>query len=55
MTSTGIGWSLYKATIEFDGEKVTEQQIFAEDTDCAPSGLPVDSEGGVWNTKWDGD
>ena len=67
MTSNGIGWSPDNTTIyytdsvkkriyslAFDGEKITNQQIFAEDTDCAPDGLTVDSEGGVWSAKWDG-
>ena len=67
MTSNGIGWSPDNATVyytdsgkgriyslAFDGEKITNQQIFAEDTDCAPDGLTVDSEGGVWSAKWDG-
>ncbi len=67
MTSNGIGWSPDNTTIyytdsgkktiysfEFDGKKITNQQIFAEDTECAPDGLTVDSEGGVWSAKWDG-
>ncbi|MFL2527395.1 MAG: SMP-30/gluconolactonase/LRE family protein [Candidatus Azotimanducaceae bacterium] len=67
MTSNGIGWSPDNTTIyytdsgkktiysfEFDGKKITNQQIFAEDTEGTPDGLTVDSEGGVWSAKWDG-
>ena len=66
MTSNGIGWSPDNTTIyytdsgkrtiysfEFDGKKITNQQIFAEDTEGTPDGLTVNSEGGVWSAKWE--
>lgn len=62
----GLDWSPDGATLYFtdsagtitafdveDGLPV-RPRLFAADDDCSPDGLVVDSEGGVWSTKWDG-
>lgn len=67
--SNGLGWSPDDETMyltdssirtiwafDFDIEtaELSNRRIFAEDEDCEPDGLTVDSEGGVWSAKWDG-
>ena len=67
--SNGLGWSPDGSTmyftdsaaatiwaLDFDEETgaLDNRRVFATDDDCAPDGLTVDSEGGVWSAKWDG-
>lgn len=67
--SNGIGWSpdnrkMYftdsvKREIyeyDFDAERgaISNERVFAKDSDCVPDGLTVDAEGCVWSAKWDG-
>lgn len=67
--SNGLGWSPDNTTMyvtdsgaqtiwafDFDigrGE-MSNKRAFVIDDDCAPDGLTVDAEGGVWSAKWDG-
>lgn len=67
--SNGLGWSPDNATMYFTDSaagtiwafdfdeasgEMSDQRVFATDDDCAPDGLTVDAEGGVWSAKWDG-
>ena len=67
--SNGIGWSpdhtlmyftdsgaqtIYVYDFEVETGAISNERIFAQDTDCYPDGLTVDSEGCVWSAKWDG-
>jgi len=67
--SNGLGWSPDNATMyftdsaaatiwafDFDAESgaMSNRRVFATDDGCAPDGLTVDAEGGVWSAKWDG-
>lgn len=67
--SNGLGWSPNNTTMyftdsaartiwsfDFDAESgaMSNRRVFATDDDCAPDGLTVDAEGGVWSAKWDG-
>ena len=69
LISNGLGWSPDDTTMyvtdsgvktiwafDYDIEhgELSNQRVFATDTDCAPDGLTVDAEGGVWSAKWDG-
>jgi sugar lactone lactonase YvrE len=69
LISNGLGWSPDNRTMyvtdsgvqtiwafDYDLEhgELTNQRVFATDEDCAPDGLTVDAEGGVWSAKWDG-
>lgn len=67
--SNGLGWSPDNATMyvtdsgvqtiwafdyDLDQGEMSNKRVFATDEDCAPDGLTVDAEGGVWSAKWDG-
>lgn len=67
--SNGLGWSPNNDTMyvtdsavrtiwafDFDAESATleNRRVFAMDSDCAPDGLTVDAEGGIWSAKWGG-
>lgn len=67
--SNGLGWSPDSQTMyytdsgvrtiwAFDFDPATaamsNRRVFAVDDDCEPDGLTVDSEGGVWSAKWNG-
>lgn len=69
LISNGLGWSPDDQTMyvtdsgvqtiwAFDYDLVrghlSNQRVFATDDDCAPDGLTVDAEGGVWSAKWGG-
>ncbi len=67
--SNGLGWSPDNSTMyvtdsgartiwafdyDLDHGEMSNKRVFATDDDCAPDGLTVDAEGGVWSAKWDG-
>lgn len=69
IVSNGLGWSpdhqtmyftdsgtqcIYAYDFDMRNSEISNERVFARDTDCYPDGLTVDSEGYVWSAKWDG-